>query len=85
MSAMVTGVLALQLRRLEWTQRRLAEETGLSAATVNDIMLGRRGVSPRVAVAFARVFPAISANTWLHWQADHDLERWLERHGEDPS
>ena len=62
----------LHLEDLGWSQTRLAQEIGCSHAKVNEVINGRRGISPEFALDLERVL-GISAETWLRLQADYDL------------
>jgi antitoxin HigA-1 len=50
----------------------LARELGIGAARVNEIVLGRRGVSADAALPLARYF-GTTPDLWLNLQAFYDL------------
>ena len=50
----------------------LAKELGIGAARLNEIVLGRRGVSADTALRLARYF-GTTPELWLNLQAFHDL------------
>lgn len=50
----------------------LAEELGIGAARLNEIVLGRRGVSADTALRLARYF-GTTPELWLNLQAFYDL------------
>ena len=50
----------------------LAKELGVGAARVNEIVLGRRGVSADTALRLARYF-GTTPELWLNLQAFYDL------------
>lgn len=51
----------------------LAQAIKVPRSRLNDIVLGRRAVSPDTALRLARYF-GMSASFWLHLQSRHDLE-----------
>ncbi|MGD0096566.1 MAG: HigA family addiction module antitoxin [Terracidiphilus sp.] len=53
---------------------RLAKELHVSAPRVNDIVLGKRGITADTAMRLGAYF-GTSAQLWLGLQMDHDL--WL--------
>ena len=54
------------------TQRGLAEHIGVPVQRVNEIVRGRRGVSPETAWLFSEAF-GTTPEFWLHLQTNHDL------------
>lgn len=60
------------LEPLGWTQKELAERTGLSAQSINLIINGKRGITAETAVLLAREF-GNSSQFWLGLQMDWDL------------
>ena len=57
-------------------QSQLAEVIGCTPRKINEIVNGKRGISPAFAIDLERVF-GVSAEMWVRVQADYDL--WLER------
>jgi len=61
------------LEPLEFSQNRLARELSVPPRRINEIVLGRRSVTPDTALRLARYF-GTSERFWLGLQADFDLE-----------
>lgn len=57
---------------LKITQDKLAEALGVSRFTTNQVLNGRRAVTPEMAVRLAHVL-GTSAEMWLNLQAKVDL------------
>lgn len=55
------------------SQNALARATGVSPRRINEIVLGKRGITADTAVRLAAAF-GNSERFWLGLQADHDLE-----------
>jgi addiction module HigA family antidote len=55
------------------SQNALARAAGVPPRRINEIVLGKRGVSADTAVRLARVF-GTSERFWLGLQTDYDLE-----------
>jgi addiction module HigA family antidote len=69
------------LKPLDLTVYALAEAIKVSRSRVNDVVLGRRGVTADTALRLARYF-GTSAEFWMNLQARYDLdlgERTLRR------
>lgn len=62
------------LRPLGMTQTELAERIGVSYVRLNEIVNGRRGISPSTALRLAKAF-GTSAEFWLGGQLASDLYR----------
>ena len=60
------------LEPMEVTQVGLADAIGVPYQRVNEIVNGRRGVSPSTALRFSRFF-ATSVEFWMNLQAGWDL------------
>jgi len=60
------------LKPLGLTQSALAARLGVSFQRLNEIIRGKRGVTPDTALRFARVV-GMSADFWLGLQQDWDL------------
>lgn len=57
----------------EISQNLLAREISVPPRRINEIVLGRRGVSADTAVRLARYF-GTSESFWMGLQADYDIE-----------
>ena len=62
------------LNPLGISQNRLAREIRVPPRRVNEIVLGKRGISPDTAIRLARYF-GTSERFWLGLQMDFDLEQ----------
>ncbi len=69
------GEVLLQefLKPLNLSQNRLARELSVPPRRINEIVLGKRSVTPDTALRLARYF-GTSERFWLGLQADFDLE-----------
>jgi addiction module HigA family antidote len=56
------------------TQKGLAAELRTSFRTVNEIINGKRGVSPDMALRLAKYF-GMSADFWLNAQKNYELQK----------
>ena len=65
---------------LRITQSELAARLGVSFPRLNEIVRGKRGVTPDTALRFARVV-GMSADFWLGLQQDWDL--WHAMHSDE--
>jgi len=61
------------LKPMALSQNRLALDIGVPARRINEIVLGKRGVSADTALRLARYF-GTSAKFWLGLQTDYDLD-----------
>jgi len=61
------------LQPLELSQNRLAREIHVPPRRINEIVLGKRSVTPDTALRLARYF-GTSERFWLGLQMDYDLE-----------
>ncbi|MFO7484207.1 HigA family addiction module antitoxin [Oceanibaculum nanhaiense] len=68
------GVILLQefLEPMGLSQTRLAKAVGVPPRRINEIVLGKRGVSADTDLRLARYF-GLSEGFWMGLQADHDL------------
>lgn len=74
-----------------WTQDEAAWELGVTRHSVNEVVMGRRRVTPAMAVRLATVFPDRGpAMRWLRYQAledvtlaEQELHDWRTRY--DPT
>ena len=55
------------------SSRALAEALGVTPASINDIVLGRRGITASTALRLARYFN-LDARSWANLQSAYDLE-----------
>ncbi len=60
------------LEPLNMTQRELAEHMGVHLPRVNELINGKRSVSPQTAAMLARIFDT-SERFWLNLQSAYDL------------
>jgi addiction module HigA family antidote len=63
------------------SQNRLALNMGVPARRINEIVLGKRGVSAGTALRLARFF-GTSPELWMGLQAQYDLDETAEALGE---
>lgn len=61
------------LKPLNLSQNRLARDLSVPPRRINEIVLGKRSVTPDTALRLARYF-GTSERFWLGLQADFDLE-----------
>ncbi len=61
------------LKPLDLSQHRLALDIGVDPRRINEIVLGKRGVTANTALRLARYFDT-SAEFWLGLQAQYDLD-----------
>jgi addiction module HigA family antidote len=64
------------------SQNALARAAAVPPRRINEIVLGKRGISADTAVRLARVF-GTSERFWLGLQADYDLEEARKALGRD--
>lgn len=55
------------------TQSRLAKETGVGSQTINEIVQGKRSITPNTALRLSLYF-SLSERFWLNLQSRYDLE-----------
>ena len=55
------------------TQYRLAKDIGISARRINEIVLGKRAITPNTALRLGKYF-GVSAQFWLNLQGRYDLQ-----------
>ena len=70
--------LAEEIEARQLTQKRLAELLGRPPQLVNEIVRGKRAITPDTAVGLERVF-GISAKTWMNMQVDYELTLAYQR------
>jgi len=61
------------LKPMGITQYRLAKDINVDPRRINEIVLGKRGISADTALRLSRYFGS-SERFWLNLQAHHDLE-----------
>ncbi len=61
------------LEPLGMTPNALANALGVTAARINEIVLGRRGITPDTALRLAKYF-GTSPDIWVQLQAQYDLD-----------
>lgn len=68
------GVILLKefLEPMELTQKALAMHVGIPVQRVNEIVRGKRGITPETAWLFSEAF-STTPEFWLNLQAMHDL------------
>jgi addiction module HigA family antidote len=76
------GMILLEefLRPLGVTQVDFAAHIGVSTQRVNEIVRGKRGVSPQTAWLFAQAL-GTTPQFWTNLQVHHDLARTKPAHG----
>ena len=70
------------LEPMELTQRDLANAIGVPYQRVNEIINGRRGITPSTALRLAKFF-GMSAEFWMNLQQRWDLYHVQQAEGED--
>jgi addiction module HigA family antidote len=66
------------LSPLGWSQPDAARRLGISLNRLNEIVLGKRGITADTALRLARLFK-MSPQFWVRLQADWDLHQAIER------
>lgn len=61
------------LKPLNLSQYRLAKDISVPARRINEIVLGKRAISPDTALRLSRYF-GLSDRFWINLQARYDLE-----------
>jgi len=69
------------LKPMGLSQNRFALNMGVPARRINEIVLGKRGISADTALRLARFF-GTSAEFWMGLQAQYDLDETAETLGE---
>ena len=54
------------------SQLRLAQATGISVSRINDLIKGRRGITPDTAIRLAAAL-GVTPQLWLNLQHDYDM------------
>jgi addiction module HigA family antidote len=64
--------LLKELKARKWSQAKFAELLGITKAEVNDLIKGRRNITPRLALRIGAAFGA-SPDLWIHLQNRYDV------------
>jgi len=67
---------------MEISQNALARATGVPPRRINEIVLGKRGITADTALRLAKAF-GTSEGFWLGLQADYDIEESRKQIGAD--
>jgi addiction module HigA family antidote len=67
---------AVYLSEMKMSQSALASKCGCAARKINEIVNGKRGITPEFAIVLEKVL-GTSAEMWVRMQADYDL--WVAR------
>ena len=62
------------LEPMELSQNAVAREIGVPPRRINEIVLGKRGITADTAIRLARFFKT-SEQFWMSLQAEYDLEQ----------
>jgi addiction module HigA family antidote len=65
-------LIEVYLAQLKWSQKKLAEEIGCTHRKVNEIINGKRSISPEFALDLESVL-GTEAEMWVRLQAEFDL------------
>ncbi|HJP21075.1 MAG: HigA family addiction module antitoxin [Alphaproteobacteria bacterium] len=69
------------LKPMVISQSRLARDINVPPRRINEICLGKRGITPDTALRLARYF-GVSAEFWMTLQQRYDLESLKDRIGD---
>ena len=69
------------LKPMELSQNRLAQELGVPPRRINEVALGKRGITADTALRLARYF-GMSPEFWLGLQMDYELDTEADRLGD---
>lgn len=72
----------LYLEPLELDIKSTAEKLSMTRTALSEIVNGRRAVSPKVAIKFAKAFGG-SADSWIAQQAQYDLWQAQQQYSAD--
>ena len=70
------------IKPLNMSVNQMAKELGITAARLNDVVRGRRGVTPDTALRLAR-YLGTTADFWLGLQLEYDLRVAQAQHQKD--
>jgi addiction module HigA family antidote len=76
-------ILACFLDESEVSQNRLARSMGVPPRRINEILLGKRGISADTAIALNEMF-GMGEQFWMRLQNDWELEQARRRRAEHP-
>jgi len=73
------GVVLLEdfLKPLALTQKQAAKDLGTSTVRLNELVLGKRGITADTALRLSARFKT-TAQFWMHMQANYDLKQALQ-------
>ena len=71
-----TVLSEIYMKEMDLNQSQFAEKCSCSARKINEIVNGKRGISPDFAIILENVL-GTSAEMWVRIQAEYDL--WLAR------
>ena len=71
-----TVLSEVYMKEMDLNQSQLAEKCGCSPRKINEIVNGKRAVSPEFAIVLEKVI-GTTAEMWVRIQAEYDL--WLAR------
>ena len=79
------GIILLKefLEPLELTQKALANHVGVPIQRINEIVRGKRGITPETAWLFSEALNT-TPEYWLNLQAVHDLSANRPQHHIEP-
>jgi len=66
------------LKPLEISQYRLAKDINVPARRINEIVLGKRGITPDTALRLSRFF-GLTDRFWMNLQTRYDIEMLKDR------
>ena len=66
------------LKPMEISQYRLAKDISVPARRINEIVQGKRSITPDTALRLSRYF-GLSERFWINLQARYDLEKEKDR------
>ncbi len=66
------------IKPMEITAYRLAKETNLPQTAISDIIKGKRSITARIALRFAKFF-GTTPQFWTGLQVDYDIEKEKEK------
>ena len=80
------GVILLKefLEPMALTQKGLAEHVGVPLQRVNEIVRGKRGITPETAWLLSEAFNNTTPEFWLNLQSTHDLSACRPSHHVQP-
>lgn len=64
----------IYLSQLGWTQTKLAEQLGCPHSKVNEIVNGKRSITPGFALSLEKIL-GTEAEMWVRIQAEYDLRQ----------